>query len=124
MAITLYKDLNQFNPTDREYSLNERAVYQSIINILQTRRGERLFNPDFGVDLDNYIFDTMDNTTEQLVMQEIGSSIENTDKRILVDYDKSEVRAKGDTNSLELLLVFELEGVEGQTYQLIEQIKG
>ena len=124
MAITLYKDLNQFNPTDREYSLNERAVYQSIINILQTRRGERLFSPNFGVDLDSYIFDTMDNTTEQLVMQEIGSSIESTDNRILVDYDKSEVRAKGDTNVLELLLVFELEGVEGQTFQLIEQIRG
>lgn len=123
MAINLYKDINQFNPTDRQYSLDERAIYQSVINIIQTRTGERLFNPDFGVDLDSYLFDTMDANTEQSVLTVLGAAVENFENRVTIDYTNSEVRAKPETNELEIKLVFDIEGITDQSYQLIEAIR-
>jgi phage baseplate assembly protein W len=123
MATTLYKDINQFNPTDREYSHDERAVYQAVVNIIQTRTGERLFRPDFGVDIDSYLFETMDANTEQAVLTIIASAVERFENRVSIDFAKSEVRAKAETNELEIKLVFDIEGIDDQSYQLIESIR-
>jgi len=123
LADSLYKDLNQFTPSDREYSEDERAVYQAVVNIIQTRTGERLFDPTFGVDLDGYLFETMDDGIEQEILTIIAASVERIENRVQVDFGNSEVRAKPDTNTLELKLVFDILGIDEQTYQLVEAIR-
>ena len=123
MAEALYKDLNEFTPTSREYSEEERAVYQSVINIINTRPGERLFQPNFGVDLSEFLFETVSDTSEIAILNAVGTAIEQFDNRVEMDFEQSEVRLTADENSLELKLVFSILGVGNQTYQLIEAIR-
>ena len=120
---SLYKDINQFTPTDREYSLDARAIYQSVVNIIQTRVGERLFQPEFGLDLDNYLFELMDENTEQAVLTLIAAKVERFENRVLIDFSKSSVTQDFESNSLEIKLVFTIEGIIDQTFQLIEAIE-
>jgi phage baseplate assembly protein W len=82
-----------------------------------------MFNPEFGVDLDSYLFDTMDSNTEQSVLTVLGAAVENFENRVTIDYKNSEVRAKPETNELEIKLVFDIEGITEQSYQLIEAIR-
>jgi phage baseplate assembly protein W len=119
----LYKDINQFSPADREYSLNERAVYQSVINILQTRKGERLFYPDFGVEIDEYLFENVTGGLEGSILTQIATTIERIENRVRISYPDSEIRIDADNHVLEIKLVFTIQGIEEQTYQLIEAIR-
>lgn len=41
----------------------EEDIMQSIRMIMMTRKGERVMRPDFGCDIHEYAFDTMDYTT-------------------------------------------------------------
>lgn len=54
------KDLLQ-NPVNMDVSrkTDEEAVKESLKNILLTNRGERLFNPSFGSDIRNILFENM-----------------------------------------------------------------
>ena len=53
---------------------NEKAVGQSIRNILATGKYERLFRPDLGADLKSLLFDPMNPLTEQRMRTQIELS--------------------------------------------------
>ena len=123
MAETLYKDLNQFSSTNREYYTDARAVYQGVVNILNTRTGERIFRPNFGIDLDSYLFETLSGVSQPSILNAIGAAVEAFDNRVAVDYSKSEVRLDSDNNALELKLIFQIVGIAQETFQVIEAIR-
>ena len=50
------------------------AVKNNIKNLLNTRRGERVFQPSFGIGLENYIFDQIDERLELIIKDEIIST--------------------------------------------------
>ena len=77
MAEVIYKDLfTNFDKhpisDDVAVKTNEEAVKQSIRNLIQTNRGERLFQPNLGGDIRRLLFE---NSTPQtiLLMREIIS---------------------------------------------------
>jgi phage baseplate assembly protein W len=118
----LYRDVNQFNPTTRGYSDEERAVFQAVINIIQTRKGERMYDPNFGVDIEDFLFETMDAESESAILAMVGSAIEEFEPRVEILYNISKVTSKPDDYKFELLLFFEIQGIEGQQYRIIESI--
>jgi len=65
----------------------------------------------------------MDDGIEQEILTIIAASVERIENRVQVDFGNSEVRAKPDTNTLELKLVFDILGIDEQTYQLVEAIR-
>jgi phage baseplate assembly protein W len=58
------------------------AIKNSIKNILLTKRGERPFNPLFGCDLTNYLFEPVDVITTGLMEEEIRYSIGQHEPRV------------------------------------------
>lgn len=61
--------------------INEDAVKRSIRNILQTNKGERLFNPTFGGNLRRLLFENISPVTESLLREQIELSINNFEPR-------------------------------------------
>tara|TARA_B100001093_G_scaffold183921_1_gene176565 strand:- start:21082 stop:21480 length:399 start_codon:yes stop_codon:yes gene_type:complete len=83
---------------------NENAVKQSIMNILQTSQGERLFQPTFGGDLRAYLFENVTPFTEKSIQNAIISTIENYEPRAgLIDVI---VSANPDLNQYSVSVTF------------------
>ena len=86
---TYYSDIPssfavQYGTKDLNPEENEEAVKQSIVNLLLTNRGERLFKPLIGSDLRAMLFENMDSSTESTIRDFVKSTIKNFEPRAQV----------------------------------------
>jgi phage baseplate assembly protein W len=51
------------------------AIKADLIHLIITRKGQRLYNPDFGTDLLKYIFEPEDGLTLNSVKDEVNTSV-------------------------------------------------
>lgn len=74
--MALYSDLNYIKPElgDRVYDLN--TIMQSIFSIFGTKKGERVFRPNFGLNLTNYLFEPCDEYTARSIFYDIANIME------------------------------------------------
>lgn len=116
MAITplqkkreLYADFRKdllLNPVsfDLARKINEEAVKDAIVNILMTRRGERLFKPNLGSDIHKMLFENASPLTSLAMEELVREAISNHEPRanvISVDVYTSE-----DENSVDIKVTF------------------
>jgi phage baseplate assembly protein W len=85
---TVYSDLG-FRPKltqngDVNTVRNLNSVKQAIVSIIETRKGTRLFNEDFGMNLDGYLFEHADKQTKSDLRDEITSAIDRFEPRVTV----------------------------------------
>jgi|TARA_Y100000022_G_scaffold99762_1_gene86122 phage baseplate assembly protein W len=107
-----FKDINMSilkNPFSKDIAsvTNEESIKQSIKNIVLTAPGEKLFNPKFGSNVYNMLFEPLDPFMIDSLQVEILNTIKNYEKRVEVtnlrcipDYDLNSV-----TVSLEYRIV-------------------
>lgn len=84
-----YSDLDfrfRLNPNTKDFVLKKdvEAVKQSVINILLTAPGERPFNPYFGGNLYQYLFENFDAVTEAAIESTIINSLRNFEPRVRI----------------------------------------
>lgn len=94
----------RFGTKDIDPAKDEQAVKQSIVNIVRTNRGERVFNPTFGSDLNAMLFENMDDVTESLLKEYITISINQFEPR--VNLQEVNITADPDTNGIVATIVF------------------
>jgi phage baseplate assembly protein W len=63
---------------------NEASVNRSIRNLLRTNRGERLYQPDIGSDLQQLLFEPMIASTGDLIRKFVQNTITNYEPRAKV----------------------------------------
>jgi uncharacterized protein len=63
---------------------NEASVNRSIRNLLRTNRGERLYQPDIGSDLQQLLFEPMIESTGDLIRKFVQNTITNYEPRAKV----------------------------------------
>jgi len=83
---TIYQDFltTQFFNTDTkdvQTVTNEDAVKQSIINLLLTNVGERVFNPNFGSEVNKILFENITPQTTSSLIGLVENAIENYEPR-------------------------------------------
>jgi phage baseplate assembly protein W len=117
--ITLKKELysdfhNDFtkNPLTNDIArkTNEEAVKQSIRNIILTNKGERPFQPEFGSNIRNMLFENT--TPDRLIIMKdiIREAIENYESRAnIISVD---VIANYDSNVVIVFIVFNVINIE------------
>lgn len=113
----LYKDLfldlqnsysynNQLNRSvqlkDLQALFDINAISQSITNILLTTPGQKILNPEFGIDLRQYIFDPVDDFTTQEIQADIEEKLPNLEPRI--ELESVEVTADIDEQQYNIIL--------------------
>ncbi len=111
MAV-LYSDPNQYNPKVKPLLTDIESVYQSLYNLLGTSKGERLFRPDFGIELDDLLFQIGTNGDASFaVLNLILSDIRRFEPRVIPDFSKSAVTPNIDENGYDLTLAFQIQGL-------------
>ena len=104
-----YSDLNQQDNLRDIKIYDLEAIYQSIDNIINTEKGQRLFLPEFGVDLWQYLFEPMTDVIVFQVYLEIYNALEKWEPRIKLLSDSGFV-PNYDTHTIDLSIVFEIRG--------------
>jgi len=91
-------------------AINVQAVMSSIDNILRTNRGERVMLPEFGSNLQNLIFESMDDDMIDFIARDIKDVIETWDDR--VEVNQLSFLSDPDGNSVSLQLLFSIRGYD------------
>lgn len=117
-TLSIYSTLNQFDPLNGErVSKDVRAVYQAIFNIINTEKGERMFLPDFGVDLEILLFRPISNTTAKQVLQTIVDAIERWEDRVSLKFSQSSVIPVYSPPGYNVNVAFSIKGLETQIFR-------
>ena len=121
-----------FPPTFHKHSLGtvemvsqEEDIKQSLEILLSTAKGERIMMPDYGCDLQSFLFSSISSSNVHLIQESIKSAILKYETRInvndvLVDFNKyleGEIKIEVDytieTSNTRFNLVFPYYQVEG-----------
>jgi len=109
---SLLSDLNQFTPTTKALLENDESIVQSLTNILSTRRYERVFNNDFGLDFEDALFELIDDTTALEIMRIIVERVERFEPRVTLNLSDTTVEPDPDNNRYSINLFFSIKGQE------------
>ena len=93
------------------------SIYQSLNNILNTIPGERLFNPEFGLDLSSWLFDLMNESNAFSILSEIVGAVNRWEPRVTVDFGNSSVVPNFDENRYDITIYFSVVGLTDQTFE-------
>jgi len=91
-----------------EFVKNVKSINQSIRNILLTIKGEVPFNPLFGSDVNQILFEKISPITEAILKDEIKTALDNFEPRIKI----LNIACKGDPDyqiykvRIEYLIIF------------------
>jgi len=108
----VYSDFNMELPRqnngDIERNIDIDSIRNSIVNILQTKKGSRRMLPAFGSLLDQMLFEPMDQTTSHWIGSEILNSIEVWEPRVSID--NINIFPNYDNNQYDIDLTFRVVG--------------
>ena len=113
-----FKDISlSFSPhpvtKDLPVLLNERAIVRSVRNLVETIPTERFFNSRLGTDVRDSLFENFTATTVTIIEDQIRETVRNFEPR--VGEIGVEVEASPDSNSLEVKVLFEINGLDTPT---------
>lgn len=116
----LYSDINAITPTVKPLLEDFQAVYQALIILFNTRPGEILFFPEYGIDLEEELFELIDNTTASLIYNKVFIAVQTFEPRVLIDNSNSSITAIPEKNRFDLVLQFSINGLEStQNFEVI-----
>ena len=95
---------------------NETAIARSLRNLVLTAPGERFFNENLGSNVNNLLFENMDDVTASSIKDEIQNTINNFEPRVKLLQTK--VSPNFDTLEFDVVIQYEIIGVEAQPQQL------
>ena len=123
--MALYSDINQKNTTEKILLLDVESVFQSIKNILSTSPGERLFNPEFGSQVESLLFEHIDDITELQMLTFIVEAIERWDDRVEIDLESTNIIGDTLNNRYDVDIAFRIKGfAQNQLFNYTESILG
>ena len=111
-----YSDINQQDNLIDEKLYDIEAIYQSIHNIINTQTGQRLFLPEFGVDLWQYLFEPMTFVSVKQVYLEVYNALERWEPRIKISNRESRYVPNYETHTIDLTIVFSIKGKLEEKY--------
>jgi phage baseplate assembly protein W len=116
------KNLDQI-PGRKDLSrlLNENSIKESIKNIVLTNKGERLFQPNFGCDINASLFENIDNNTVLILRDNIKRAIRTFEPRC--DLKNVEIIADLDNNNLQATVVFSVINTSSTTSLTLDLVR-
>ena len=113
-----FKDISlSFTPhpvtKDLPVLTNERAITRSVRNLVETIPTERFFNSILGTDIRGSLFENFERSTVMVIEDQVRNTIRNFEPR--VGEIGVEVNALMDNNTLEVKVLFEINGLDVPT---------
>ena len=103
------------HPVTKDLSVlgNEGAIARSVRNLVETIPTERFFQPLIGSDVRASLFENFDIDTAVVIEDQIKETVETFEPR--VDNLKVQVNAQPDLNSFEVIVFFDIVGLDVPT---------
>lgn len=120
--MAIYTDVNQTTPETKEKLIDIDAVFQALENIFSTRTKERFFNQEFGIDLEDALFEIIDDLTALDIFRRVTEAVQKFETRVVIDFASSSVTPDADNNKYDVDLVFEISGFNGQQFVFQDSI--
>ena len=95
---------------------NTTAIARSLRNLVLTAPGERFFNENLGSNVNNLLFEGLDDVTASSIKDEIQNTINNYEPRVKLL--KTQVSPNFETLEFDVVITYEIIGVEAQPQQL------
>ena len=113
-----FKDIRlSFSPhpvtKDLPVLTNERAITRSVRNLVETIPTERFFNSILGTNIRDSLFENFERSTVMIIEDQVRNTIRNFEPR--VGEIGVEVDALMDNNTLEVKVLFEINGLDVPT---------
>lgn len=78
----VYRGISTVNPNNRNYNLYDaNLIKQDLINHFQIRKGEKIYNPEFGSIIWNLLFEPLTQEAKDAITKDVATIV-NADPRI------------------------------------------
>lgn len=91
---------------DLSLRLDEQAIKFAVKNLVLTRNFERPFDSSIGSQVNNYLFELMDDSSIIVLKEVISRTIQNHEPRVVLNDVK--IEAKNDSNELVITILFRI----------------
>ena len=105
------------NAVDFRLSYDENAIFNSIRNIFNTKKGQKILNPTFGLDLEVFLFDNISKDNADIIGKTILEELPIHEPRITVD--SINVIAKPDDNEYEISITIIIPSLDNKAASTI-----
>ena len=89
---------------------NENAIARAVRNIILTTPGEKFFDPDFGSNINEILFENISELTAASIKEEIENSLENYEPR--VEIIEVYVNPNYDSNNYDVIISYRIVGID------------
>lgn len=113
-----FRDINFFSPTKKSEVIDAEAVRQEMAMLFNTKPGERLFEPDYGIGLENHLFELISFSSANELYFEIQRKVERYVGSVVINKSRSEVIPDIDNGRYVLDLFFDIKGTGNGEYQM------
>jgi phage baseplate assembly protein W len=115
MTVTFFKDLSlDFTPHpvsgDVRPITDDTAVKRALLNLINTRRGSRPFNPEYGSDIGNYLFRNADIFAQHELEQSLYQTITRSESRV----DVLRIDAQFEDSGIKIQIDFQIKNTNRQ----------
>lgn len=117
----IYSDLNESKIT-AVLLTDIQCLYQSINNIVNTVKGERLFQPEFGVDLESLLFELINDLTAFSIFSEMTAGVVRWEPRILIAFGQSNITPDPTNFKYDGVVSFQVKNLTNQIFQYIATV--
>jgi len=114
--MAIYSDINIQDPLNQTLIYDIESILQSLDAILSTQTGTRMFFPEFGINLERFLFEPLTRASEFSMKNEIIQKVRKFEKRIEINRNKSYVKSLIDKHQTDIFIVFEIKGFGGTEY--------
>ena len=94
------------NVNDIRIDYDKAAILNSIINILTTSPLQKILNPEFGLDLRQFLFEPISKITGRIIGEKIFYTFLKYEPRVVID--KIELTAQEDDNQYTINILFSI----------------
>ena len=111
----LYSDVNQTNPFVKERVIDEDSVQQALYNLLRTRKGERVYHPEYGLDIEYLLFELVTDDVALELEVRLKEAITKWEPRVKIL--KIVVIPDPDNYTYELSMYYRITGLGDRQFQ-------
>jgi phage baseplate assembly protein W len=114
--MAFFVDINNTNPQVAPTVVDTVAIGQWVNDFLQTKKGERLFDLDYGLNLDNSLFDLIDTQSALILFSQVTTQLETAIPIVTVNTQASTIIPDTDTNTYAITVAYTVVGVQGNQF--------
>ena len=107
--MAFFSDLNYLKPSAGSIIDDVADIYQAIYTLFATKKGSRLFRPNYGANLERYLFEPCDEITARSMMYDIMEAIKE-EPRVTLNTSQSSVTPDPVNRQFIITLKFNIPG--------------